>query len=123
MTAKDHLNWDQHRLTEGMVHGVPMDKESREILGRAVSGGHPLIARRTQNSHVQIIIKDDGIITHAGTGGRGRGSANFESELRRGIRSVGGDFPRRNESIKAFQRRIQKNQSSSEQQDAPDEQE
>ena len=114
MSAKDHLNWDQHRLTEGMVHGMHVDKEYREILIRAVSGGHPLIARQTNNSHTQILIKDDGMVTAAGSGGRGRGFANFESELRRGIRSVGGDFPRRDESIKAFQRRMQKNQGSSE---------
>lgn len=119
MAAKDHVNWEQHRLTEGMVHGVSMDKESREILKRAVSGGHPLIARKTQSNHIQIMIKDDGMVTTAGTGGRGRGSANFESELRRGIRSVGGDFPRKNESIKAFQKRM----GNTKQDSTPDEQE
>ena len=123
MTAKDHLNWDQHRLTEGIIRGLSVPKEHREILTRAVSGGHPLIARPTNSGHTQILIKDDGMVIAAGSGGKGRGFANFESELRRGIRSVGGDFPRRDESIKAFQRRMQKSQGSSEPEDAPDEQE
>lgn len=107
----NNLNWDQHKLTEKGVHSLTMPKEMREVLSRAVTGGHPMIAMHTGKSHIRVYIKDDGIVhTTSSGGGQGRGTANFEAELRRGHRSVGKDFPRRNESVKAFQKRMTKNQ-------------
>ena len=110
MGGMDNINWDQHKLTEKSVHGVPIPKEHREVLQRAVAGGHPLIARQTGKSHVQIYIKDDGIVLTSGTGGRGRGAENFESNVRQNMRGIGKDFPRKGESQKQFERRMQKKQ-------------
>lgn len=93
-----------------------MSKDGQDILARAVSGGHPMIARTTAKGHIQVMIKDDGIVVTSGTGGGGSGNANFESELRRAHRSVGRDFPRKNESMKQFQRRMAKNQGDSNEQ-------
>ena len=106
MGAMDNVNWDQHKLTEKSVKGIPMPKDGQDVLSRAVSGGHPLIARKTSKGHIQVLIKDDGIVIHSGTGGRGSGNENFESALRRAHRSIGRDFPRKNESMKQFQRRM-----------------
>lgn len=105
-----NLNWDQHRLTENSIHSVKIGREYRDILARAVQGGHPLIAQSTRSGHYTIHIKDDGSVVFAGTGGRGRGTANFESQLRRNLRTVNADFPRKNESMKQFERRIAKKQ-------------
>lgn len=110
MPGQDHLNWDQHRLTEKSVKGIQMSKDGQDILARAVSGGHPLIVRYTGKGHIQVLVKDDGMVITSGSGGRGSGNDNFESELRRAHRSVGKDFPRKNESMKQFQRRMAKNQ-------------
>lgn len=106
----NNLNWEQHKLTEGGVNSIKLPKDMREVLARAVSGGHPMIVMH-KGSHVKVFIKDDGIVTTASSGGRGRGTANFEAELRRNHRSIGKDFPRKSESPKAFQRRMAKNQS------------
>lgn len=106
----NNLNWEQHKLTEKGVHSIAMPRDARDVLARAVSGGHPMIAMH-KGSHIKIYIKDDGIVTTTSSGGRGRGVANFESDLRRGHRSVGKDFPRKNESPKAFQKRMAENQS------------
>jgi hypothetical protein len=74
MPGQDHLNWEQHRLTEKSVHSLGFDKERREILARAISAGHPLIARVSGRNHIQILIKDDGMVTTGSTpGGGGRG--------------------------------------------------
>jgi hypothetical protein len=105
MGGMDNLNWDQHRLTERSVHGLNMPRDHREILARAVSGGHPIIARQGKD-HVKLYIKDNGIVVASGSGGRGRGSQNFESQLRRGHRQANTDFPRKNESLKQFQQRM-----------------
>lgn len=110
MGGMDNINWDQHKLTEKTARGVFQDKQQQEILQRAVSGSHRLIARQTSKGHIHIYVDGDGIVTAGGTGGGGRGYVNFEGDLRRAIRSVGGDFPRKQESIKQFQRRMQKNQ-------------
>lgn len=110
MPGMDNINWDQHKLTEKSVHGVPIPKEHREVLRRAVLGGHPMIARQTSKKHVQIYVKDDGLVLTSGTGGGGRGAENFEGDMRRAHRSVGKDFPKKNESMKQFQRRMEKQQ-------------
>ena len=107
----NNINWNQHKLTEKGVHSLTMPKDMREVLSRAVTGGHPMIATHTGGTHLRIYIKDDGMVHTTTTGGgQGRGTANFEAELRRSHRSVGRDFPRRNESMKAFQKRMAKNQ-------------
>lgn len=117
MPGMDNINWDQHKLTEKSAHGVFQDKDFREILQRAISGGHPMIARQTSKGHVQIYIKDDGIVNAAGTSGGGRGANNFEGEMRKAHRSVGMDFPRKNESLKQFQRRMQRQQGNNNEQE------
>jgi hypothetical protein len=118
----NHLNWDQHRLTERMVHGVDMPKDMREILMRAVQGGHPMILQKTAKNHTVVHIKDDGSVVSAGTGGRGRGNKNFESQLRRNLRSVGADMPRKGESMKQFIKRRQPKENPTEQPENPTEQ-
>lgn len=108
----NNLNWDQHRLTEKSVYGLKMPRDMRDVLARAVSGGHPMIAHvSNKNTHIRIYIKDDGIVGTSSTGGRGRGTANFEADLRRAHRSIGKDFPRGNESMKQFLKRMEKQQS------------
>jgi hypothetical protein len=108
MGIEDKLNFDQMRVTPKNVHGLGLDKDYSEVVARASSGPVPLIVVKQRNNHFRVHIKDDGIVTGAGSGGRGRGHQNFESDLRRNIRQLGHDFPRRNESQKQFERRMQK---------------
>jgi hypothetical protein len=107
MGIEDKLNFDQMRVTPKTAHGLGLDKEYSEVISRAASGPVPLIVVKQRNNHFRVHIKDDGIVTGAGSGGRGRGHQNFESDLRRNIKQLGHDFPRRNESQKQFERRMQ----------------
>ena len=101
-------------MKEGHVRSLfPNDRERREIVTRALSGARMIGMRG--NNHVKIYIEGDGMVTTANSGG-GRGSENFESQLRRAHRSVNSDFPRLGESVKAFQRRLAKNRGSNNEQ-------
>lgn len=106
MVSANSLNWEQHIMTAGHVRSLKTDKDRRDVLIRAISSGHPMIAEQRRNNHIVVHVKDDGSVTTAGSGGGGRGVDNFESQLRRAHKSVGSDFPRKNESDKQFQRRM-----------------
>lgn len=104
------LNWDQHSMKEGHVRSLGIDKERQDVLIRALQSGHQFIGMKSGGGHIKIYIKDDGLVHTASTGGDRRGVDNFESQLRRNLKGIGKDFPRRNESMKAFQRRMAKQQ-------------
>jgi hypothetical protein len=107
MVSANSLNWEQHIMTAGHVKSLKTDKDRRDVLIRAISSGHPMIAEQRRNNHIVVHVKDDGSITTSGSGGSGnRGVENFESQLRRAHKSVGSDFPRKSESDKQFQRRM-----------------
>ncbi len=110
MVSANSLNWEQHIMKEGHVKSLKTDKDRKNVLIRAIGSGHPMIAEQRRNGHIVVHVKDDGSITTASSGGGGRGVENFESQLRRAHRSVGSDFPRKNESDKQFQRRMANNQ-------------
>ena len=108
MVSPSNLNWEQHVMHAGHVRSLSTDKDKKDVLMRAIDSGHPMIAQQTRNGHVTIHIKDDGSVTTSGSGSGGnRGTQNFESELRRAHRSVNSDFPRKAESLKQFQRRME----------------
>lgn len=113
----DHLNWDQHSMKEGHVRSLGMDRERQEVMIRALQSGHQFIGVKSGGNHIKIYIKDDGLVTTASTGGERRGVDNFESQMRRNLRTVGKDFPRRNESLKAFQRRMARQQGNNNEQE------
>lgn len=111
MVSPSNLNWEQYVMHAGHVRSLSTDKDKKDVLMRAIDSGHPMIAQQTRNSHVTIHVKDDGSVVTSGTGSSGkRGTQNFESELRRALRSVGSDFPRKTESLKQFQKRMGKKQ-------------
>lgn len=105
MASSNSLNWDQHSMTEGHVRSLFSEKDRREVVTRALKGARMIGIRG--NNHVKIFVEGDGIVTIGNTG-RGRASANIESDLRRAHRSVGRDFPRSGESDKQFERRMQR---------------
>ena len=108
MPSSSSLNWEQHVMHAGHVRSLSTDQDKKDVLMRAIDSGYPMIAQQTRNGHVTIHIKDDGSVVTSGSGGKGnRGTQNFESELRRAHRSVGSDFPRKTESLKQFQRRME----------------
>lgn len=110
MVSANSLNWEQHIMTAGHVKSLKTDKDRRDVLIRAISSGHPMIAEQRRNSHIVVHVKDDGSVTTSSSGGGGRGVDNFESQLRRAHKSVDSDFPRKGESDKQFQRRMAKKQ-------------
>lgn len=96
-------------MREGHARSLfPNDKERQSIVIRALSGAR-MIGHGNNDKHVKIFVEGDGLVTTANSGG-GRGSENFESQLRRAHRSVGHDFPRHGETLKAFQRRRERKQ-------------
>lgn len=111
MASANSLNWDQHSIKEGHVRSLfSNDRERQDILIRALGHGARMIANPS-SKHIKIFVEGDGIVTTPATGGGGnRSLENFEAQLRRAHRSVGKDFPRRGESDKAFQRRLQRQQ-------------
>jgi len=111
MVSANSLNWEQHIMTAGHVKSLKTDKDKKDVLIRAISSGHPMIAEQRRNGHLVVHVKDDGSVITSGSGSSGhRGVENFESQLRRAHKSVDSDFPRKGESDKQFQRRIAKKQ-------------
>lgn len=108
MPSSSNLNWEQHVMHAGHVRSLSTDQDKKDVLIRAIDSGWPMIAQQTRSGHVTIHVKDDGSVVTSGSGSSGkRGTQNFESELRRAHRSVGSDFPRKTESLKQFQRRME----------------
>jgi len=108
MASADSLNWEQHSMREGHVRSLfAGQKDRQDIMIRALNGAR-MIGHGGGSRHIKIYVEGDGIVTDSASGGGGRGAENFEAQLRRAHRSVGKDFPRRGESDKAFQRRMQR---------------
>ncbi len=121
MVSPSVFNWEQHTMKEGHVKSLKTDSDRKDVLIRAIVSGHPMIAEQRRNGHIMVHVKDDGSVTTSSTGGKGnRGAKNFESELRRAHRSVGSDFPRKNESDKQFQKRMAKKQNPNEKTTEPE---
>lgn len=106
MGNENTVNWEQHRVTEKSARGIPLGKEHLEVLRRVAMGPVLVRAHVQRNGHVQIHIKDDGIVGTSGTASDGRGFKNFEADMRRNIRQLGHDFPRHGEELNQFQRRM-----------------
>ncbi len=120
MVSPSIFNWEQHTMTVGHVRSLSTDKDKKDVLIRAIASGHPMIAEQRRNNHIMVHVKDDGSVTTSSTGGSdNRGTQNFESRLRRAHRSVGSDFPRKNESDEQFKRRMAKKQNPNEKNTEP----
>jgi hypothetical protein len=89
------LNFDQHRLTREKIKQLTLHRETRELLERVAQGSTPVIAHKTRNNHLQIRIVGDGIINTGGTPQDIRAVKNLEAQIRRGMKSIGHDFPRK----------------------------
>lgn len=89
------LNIDQHRLTDDKIRQLTTHRETRELLARVAQGSTPVVAHKTRNNHIQIRIVGDGIINTGGTPQDIRAVKNLEAQIRRGMKSIGHDFPRK----------------------------
>lgn len=95
MGTEQHLNWDQHALTEDRINGLTRDSGFREMLGRVSQGSTPVIGLRTKSGHIQLRIKGDGLVHLASTPSDHRAVKNMEQQIRRNFRGIGHDFPRK----------------------------
>lgn len=92
--AKEQLNYDQMALTEGHASSFRTDNNTKDLLIHvAKHSPTPVIASITQNNHIKLYFKDDGLVVIPGTSGGGRGTANAESQIRRSLGSHGFEFP------------------------------
>lgn len=53
----------------------------------------PVIGRKTQGRHIQLLFKGDGMVVMPSTPADARSVANSESQIRRSLASHGFEFP------------------------------
>jgi hypothetical protein len=92
--AKEHLNYDQHALTEGGVKAIKADNDTSNLLLHVVKHSPtPVIASGGGSKHIKLYFKGDGLVVMSSSSGGGRGPANAESQIRKSLASHGFEFP------------------------------
>lgn len=91
--AKDHLNYDQMSMTEGLARQIKTDKNTRNLLVHVARHSPTPVIAQHGGSHIKLYFKDDGLVVLASTSGGGRGIANAESQIRKSLRGHGFEFP------------------------------
>lgn len=95
MGTEQHLNWDQHALTEQRIRALTRDDSHREMLSRVAQGSTRVAGYLLGNGHIQLRIEGDGLVHIASTPSDHRAVKNNESRIRRQMSQIGHDFPRK----------------------------
>ena len=95
MANESNLNWEQHALSEDRIRSLTTHKPFREVLSRISQASTPVMGHKTHSGHIQLRIKDDGIVHMASTPSDHRAVKNMESFVRKKMIEVGHDFPRK----------------------------
>lgn len=95
MGTEQHLNWDQHALNDQRIRNLTRDDAHREMLSRVAEGSTPVAGFLLKNGHIQLRIKGDGIVHMASTPSDHRAVKNNEQRIRRQMREIGHDFPKK----------------------------
>lgn len=95
-----HVNAEQHRLTVEHIKSLTSDRDVQEMLSRVAQGSTPVFAHKTRSGHIQVRIQGDGITHVMGTPQDWRSVKNDEAWIRRNMRQIGHNFPKRREGSK-----------------------
>jgi hypothetical protein len=95
--SADHLQWDQYALTDDHIRTLTTHKDYRELFGRVAQGTTPVMALKTRSGHIQIRIKGDGMLHTGSTPSDKRAVKNLESDIRRNMRQIDHNFPKKGE--------------------------
>lgn len=93
MGTEGHLNWEQHALNDDHIKSLTSDRDFRDMLSRVSQGTTPVMAHKTGSGHIQLRIKDDGIVHMASTPSDWRAVRNVESRIQRHFKEIGHSFP------------------------------
>lgn len=93
MSGGDNLNWEQHALTSDHIKSLTPDQDFRDMLTRVSQGTTPVMAHKTGSGHIQLRIKEDGIVHMASTPSDWRAVKNVESRIKRHFAEIGHSFP------------------------------
>ena len=95
--SADHLQWDQYALTDDHIRSLTTHKDYRELFSRVAQGTTPVMALKTRSGHIQIRIKGDGMLHTGSTPSDNRAVKNLESDIRRNMRQIDHNFPKKGE--------------------------
>ena len=93
MGTEQNLNWEQHALNGERIKALTSDRDFRDMLSRVSQGTTPVMAHKTGSGHIQLRIKDDGIVHMASTPSDWRAVRNMESRIQRQFAEIGHSFP------------------------------
>jgi hypothetical protein len=93
MGTEQNLNWEQHALNSERIKALTPDRDFRDMLSRVSQGTTPVMAHKTGSGHIQLRIKDDGIVHMASTPSDWRAVRNIESRIQRQFAEIGHSFP------------------------------
>jgi len=97
MATEDHLQWEQHALTDDHIRSLTTHKDYRELFARVAQATTPVMALKTRSGHIQIRIKGDGMLHTGSTPSDKRAVKNLESDIRRNMRQIEHNFPKKGE--------------------------
>ena len=100
MGTEGHLNWEQHALNDDHIKSLTSDRDFRDMLTRVSQGTTPVMAHKTGSGHIQLRIKDDGIVHMASTPSDWRAVKNVESRIQRHFKEIGHSFPAKGGKMK-----------------------
>ena len=95
--SADHLQWDQYALTDDHIRTLTTHKDYRVLFARVAQGTTPVMALKTRSGHIQIRIKGDGMLHTGSTPSDKRAVKNLESDIRRNMRQIDHNFPKKGE--------------------------
>ena len=104
--AKDHLNYEQMKLTHGQINDLTNHKQMRGLLGHLVDNSPTrVIAHKSSSSHIKLYFENDGLVTMASTPSDWHAVENNDKQIRKSLASHGFEYT----TFSAFQRPKKKN--------------
>lgn len=97
MATDDNLQWEQYALTDSHIRNLTTHKDYRELFARVAQATTPVMAVKTRSGHIQLRIKGDGVLHTGSTPSDNRAVKNLESDIRRNMRQIDHNFPKKGE--------------------------
>ena len=109
--AKDHLNYEQMKLTHAHINSLTSHKETRGLLSHLVDNSPTRVIAQHGKTHIKLYFENDGLITISGSPSDNRAVSNNDKQIRRSLASHGFEYT----TMSDFQRPKKKNKEQPEQ--------
>lgn len=90
--AKEHLNYDQLKLTHSQIGSLTSHKETRKLLGHLVDNSPARVIAQSGNTHIKLFFENDGLVAISGSPSDSRAVENNDKQIRRSLAASGIEY-------------------------------